>query len=344
MFSRLLHSDVPAKECKSWANGTSHLENHCHANDTHQHSDYWKQRRQLVKAQKEAGQGSNNTNDSNHLAANLKYGPGPFPPTDTRAAQDPNLTQCRKCQYYNRFFHRNFTRYKRLHPTGFLDWCMKCGRVASHRDFAKQQREPIMEQPGDVCLGKKLVSFRIKPHDPRVMKRYQDSWEEHEDEWTFDEDEMREDLFQHRFGERPTLAMILQSIPIVKEDDMPIDGSTYLYPSRYEYSYASTYTNSAADRMYEDHCGPKKDLFQYWLHDDWLHDEEENKVASADETEGIILEKSVDILLFRQLRHFERHGYCARQAPTKTNNGKKSLLSYDITAKWDKENQVGVSC
>jgi hypothetical protein len=262
---------------------------------------------------------------------------GPFPPGDAVAAQDPNLTKCRKCGYFNRFFHRNFTKYRRLHPTGFLDWCHCCGVVSHENDFAKVQATNIFtEQGGDVCLGTKQISFSIFAHDPRVMSRYKDQWKKHEHEWVYDEAEMQHDLFRHRFGERPTLDMILESIPILEHHEIPKDGCTYAQPPAIEL-YVARHHQTASDRLYEEYCGPRHDLLAYWRHGGSF-----TSIASADETEGIHLKSSVDIVLFRQLRLFEADGFCRRKAPTPNSPGKKSLLSYDIKARWDKKNQVGV--
>jgi len=124
-----------------------------------------------------------------------KTGPGPFSPSDTVAQSDQNLTACRRCGWFNRFFHRNFRYYTRLHPTGFLDWCQACGRVASAKDFGKNQSEPYQPRAtgGDVLLGTREIPFPIFAHDPRKMYQYADKWKS--EQWEYNEAEMKYDVF-----------------------------------------------------------------------------------------------------------------------------------------------------
>jgi len=58
------------------------------------------------------------------------------------------------------------------------------------------------------------------------MERFRDRWKQHEggQGWTYDERKMEEELFEHRFGKRPTLEMIAESIPVMEEDKIPDDG------------------------------------------------------------------------------------------------------------------------
>ena len=282
---------------------------------------------------------NNNTNNNNNLYLGpLAHGPGPFAPDDQRALQDPNLTECRKCGWYNRFFHRNFCHFKSLHPVGFLDWCHKCGRVASEKDFGKVQAEPFEPQQGDVFLGTKKVTFRIKAHDPREMEKYDDSWlsaaEDHP-EWQFIEEEMREDLFRHRFGERPTLRMILASISILKESDMPVDGGFEMDRDAGTYMYAIDMRGDYNDRV--------GNIFSYWKmpRPSFMKTDAENALPSADECSGIFLDNPNHLTLLQQLAYFEAEGWCKRRHATKHTEGKKSVLSYHIDAEWDKQSQKG---
>jgi hypothetical protein len=90
-------------------------------------------------------------------------GVGPFEPDNELAANDPHLTKCRKCGWYHKYAHKNFTGIDQeivitgedlgLHPVGFLDWCHSCGRVVSENDFGKVQARPYVRKPGGIFLG-----------------------------------------------------------------------------------------------------------------------------------------------------------------------------------------------
>ena len=339
------------------------LSNHCNAHDSNSRAKYWKTKREAAKAaaalnnnannntnnnngalvaHNSSSSSSNNNNNNNNLYQGpLAYGPGPFAPDDQSALQDPNLTECRKCGWHNRFFHRNFCHFKSSHPVGFLDWCHKCGRVASEKDFGKVQAEPCKPQQGDVFLGTKQVTFRIKAHDPREMERYDDSWlsaGEDQPEWQFSEEDMREDLFRHRFGEHPTLRMILASISILKESDLPVDGGFELGRNIGAHMYAIDLRGDYNDRV--------GDIFSYWKTPklqnlSYPQTDAENASASADECSGIFLDNPHHLVLLQQLAYFEAEGWCKRRHATKNTEGKKSVLSYHINAEWDKQSQKG---
>lgn len=227
---------------------------------------------------------------------------------------------------------------------------MKCGRVASERDFGKVQSKPYQEQRDDVYLGRKTIPFRIVARDPRKMARYKDSWTQ--EGWTYDETEMREDLFRHRFGERPTAEMILASIPIVKEADMPKDGRflTNMMSFSSRAAYAGSSYKLVEQLAYDKkRCGPCRNRFFYWNFElpEGDHHEDKSKynlvLVSADETEGIMVEKPEDTVLLQQIAYFEAEGFCRRKWATSPTLEKTSLLSYDIAANWDSKTQTGVS-
>jgi hypothetical protein len=174
-----------------------------------------------------------------HVARNQEplrpraVGPGPFEPSHETACQDKDLTQCRKCQWYNRFppITRTTatTTADARRPTVFANhWCHACGRVASEGDLGKEQSKPYSTTAAlnDILLGTKTIHFSLHTHDPRQMNKFQKRWADNEfkPEWTFNEKEMEEELFRHRFGKRPTLRTILASIPVLPRDQIPKDG------------------------------------------------------------------------------------------------------------------------
>ena len=165
-------------------------------------------------------------------AAPTPQGDGPFEPDDVLAAQCRDLTQYRKCGWFNRFSHRNFrvqllshgrhgsrrTMSYAGHSVGSAeDWCHSCGRIASAKDFSKLQAKPYELKAGDIFLGERLIPFRIVAHDPRQLEQYQARWasqaEGSDPRWTFTEAEMEKDVFNHRFGKYPRIEVILESIP-----------------------------------------------------------------------------------------------------------------------------------
>ena len=292
----------------------------------------------------------NTTNATIHIRGKpFKAGAGPFEPTDAVAQSDPNLTQCRHCDWYNRFFHRNFRQYRKLHPVGFLDWCQSCGRVASEKDFGKKQSKAYNKRAsgGDVFLGERVIPFRLFCHDPRKMPRYADQWNKYgttnneEDEeantiaakWTYSESDMKADLFRHRFGKRPTARMVLESIPIVKPDKIPTTGAFYqrVEESKYE-KEPVTHDKRRKAEIYASRCG-RGNKYAYWQHaaNRGGYDD-----AAVDETEGVLLDDPNDVALFRELAHFESHGFCHDKK-----SDLKVMLPYDMTAKWNHETQTG---
>jgi len=270
----------------------------------------------------------------------LKDGAGPWPPTDAFAAADKNLTRCRKCGWFNRFFHRNFRHYQNLHPVGFLDWCHMCGRVANEKDFGKVQSERYVPQTGDIYLGERMVKFRIFTHDPRKMDKYAGGWinaanddDDDEDsttppEWTYNEAEMKKDLFDHRFGKRPTPQMIVDSVPVVAYDKIPSTGAFHLQPQKEWHNprkETMTTRQLEEENNYRVLCCPDSNKFHYWT--DRVSWSNEPDLPSVDETEGIILDNPRDIYIFRELAAF-------------VSTGTSSPL-FDLKAKWDGRTQIG---
>jgi hypothetical protein len=221
---------------------------------------------------------------------------GPFEPGNEAAGKDQDLTQCRKCQWYNRFPNITPETMENLRrPTVFVNhWCRACGRVASENDFGKEQSKPYYSNQGDIFLGTKTISFSLHTHDPRQMSKFRKRWADNKckPEWTFDETDMEEELFRHRLGKRPTLATILASIPVLPRDQIPLDGG--------------------------------------------LDQGAGYKVASASETQAIILDDTSDIVVLQEIqRNSVRFGGGPRYH--------LDPLGGDIVAHWDSEQRQGVS-
>jgi len=165
-------------------------------------------------------------NDASHPASK-----GPFKPDDAAAKKNKSLTKCRKCHYYNKFDHQNFTKVLqqnagKAHKTNPQDWCHACGRVASVKDFEKEKSVKYAVGVGDVLLGTKTIPFTVKAHDPRKFEDVSKYWKENEGspKWVYDEVEMENDFFRHRIGKQPTLFYILASIPVTEDDSLPEEG------------------------------------------------------------------------------------------------------------------------
>ena len=197
--------DKPAAQCKVWRkHGRKEMaNNHCCAT---QKLDFWRELRAKVSPGKPL------TIDWTKPREN--EGNGPFAPDYEGASSDTSLTKCRKCSWYSRLTKINEPGI----PMSCLDWCHKCGRVASEQDFGKVQADAYIPSATDVFLGEKTIPFRLQARDPREIDAFKKSWQEAgDDEWIYDEAEMEEDMFRHRFGERPTLTMIMASIPILSK-------------------------------------------------------------------------------------------------------------------------------
>jgi hypothetical protein len=88
-------------------------------------------------------------------------------------------------------------------PTVFVKhWCHACGRVASEAYLGKDQSHPYVSLLGDIRLGTKTIHFRLHSHDPRQMSKFEQNWADNKGkpEWTYNEQEMEEELFRHRFA------------------------------------------------------------------------------------------------------------------------------------------------
>jgi hypothetical protein len=158
---------------------------------------------------------------------------GPFDPKTTPdAIQDPSLSQCRHCSWYTRFS----TNHRRSSPSS-ADWCGACGRVALEKDLEKQQQQQASSTKAkgnnsnqvvdSYFFGQKDIPFRIKAHDPRLFDVYKKNWEDNNNnnnntsEWKYDAKEIEEETFLHRVGKAPKLAIFLQSVSFVNEENIP---------------------------------------------------------------------------------------------------------------------------
>lgn len=257
-------------------------------------------------------------------------GSAPYPPNNVAAQRCAELTKCQHCGWYNSFVHKNFkyirevesgqrigiskpsVKRNQINPTGPQDWCRACGRVASVRDYGKVQSKPFNEDSkdnvGSVLLGEKTIGFRLRAHDPRNMHVFRARWQQHEGEegWKNGDDvrAMEKELFQHRFGARPTLEMIFGSIPIYKEDKIPHDGNfQHQQQQSSEYDYDDTTTTTTHD---------------------W----------SASETEALLVEHKKDRALLCDLYDV---------APTfGLKQGTVPLVDGDIRANWNAKARKGV--
>jgi hypothetical protein len=188
--------DKPAAACKVWRK-PGHYEltqTHCCAS---QADPLWIQERDRISL--------------GDRISPVKVGDGPFAPDDQVARHDSALTKCRHCGWFSRLGGSLL----QPRPTGCHDWCHKCGRIASVTDLGKANKGiRYTSTATDLALGEKVIPFRLRAHDPRKFDAYKQSWEENN--WTYSEADMEEELFLHRFGDRPTLNMILASLPILK--------------------------------------------------------------------------------------------------------------------------------
>lgn len=336
--------DKPASECTSWGTaGQANYSSHCHASDTGNDARIWKNKRNNAKNGGAAAMRLPPQPPRRPLIAAPRtqgpHGSGPFPPDNTLAASSRNLTQCRKCGWYNRFPHRNFTAnahdYSWMHksnPVGHLDWCHSCGRIASVRDFGKVQSRPYSRTTGDVFLGEKVIPFTIVAHDPRQMEKYKDQYEANEGtdpKWTFSEQEAEEDFFRHRLGEYPRIEMILESISVL--DKIPKNTSN-AEKETFKIHYTSDFEKDGTD-------DPGYDPDNY--DEDGYREETLSFDVNPDECEAIVLENPGDVALFEEL-----HGFGTIAAKKHKRDERRAITPYlggDIVAKWNRQNQSGVS-
>ena len=123
--------------------------------------------------------------------------------------------------------------------------------MADERDLSKAQSLPF-EEENAILLGTRSVKFRLKAHDPREMEKYEDNWRQYEGSpgWKYDEDDLEEELFQHRFGPRPCLSMILASIPPDNDLDLvPSDGNFHLDDFLENFCYDNDFSATETEAM-----------------------------------------------------------------------------------------------
>jgi hypothetical protein len=228
--------DCPVKDCNQWLpQGTtrgSMRDTHCCASDK---STQWTRLRSTCKHNKATGKpnsnelgesfgnrSSNGFSPENEITARAAYvrqalrgQPGPFAPEDnTDAGLDETLTKCRKCGWYSRI-QRHTSQPSRK------NYCHQCGRVASERDFDKEQASQHKPQATDCYLGKKVIPFRILARDPRSLDGYRRNWERADttsQEWTYNEVEMEADAFRHRLGTHPRIDLVLKRIIYLSDE------------------------------------------------------------------------------------------------------------------------------
>jgi hypothetical protein len=202
--------DVKAPECKEW-------KTHCFATDQGHRASYWRNQRALHK-NPAAEQANATTILGYRMYEDAMYDNIPKP-----------NTQCRHCDWSG---------WLKISPknAGSYDWCRDCGRVASVSSLGKEQSQPLNPKDEiDILLGAKTIPFRLKTRDPRKMDQYKQKWEENQGmpEWEYNQTDMEEETFQHRFGKRPSLEMIFSSIPILQEDKLPDDARSTLSSDYY---------------------------------------------------------------------------------------------------------------
>jgi len=285
--------DKPISECENWKSVPCNIYDHCHASDKGLYSSYYISLRKSHKRSNaispsppiRTAPSLSTENASLELDPfqrimkerlyTLNYNKGPFKPDDVPYSARRNVTKCRKCGWYSLFDHWNYTRqvnpYEKTaaYPACPSDWCHACGRVASKKDFGKRQSIPYKPVVGDVLLGTKDISFKIKAHDPRKIQSFSKYWEENKGSpnWEYNEAEMENDFFRHRIGKHPDIEMILHSIPVTKIDGIPESGS-----------YVKGLTNQTNE-------------------------------PSISETEALILDRQSDLNLLRELLAFAQNGF-----------------------------------
>lgn len=266
--------DKPASDCNKWApaergslmNDTAH----CMAVDKGADAATWKRMRERVK----------NPNTSFITRPPqfdiLRLGMGEsnpasqtLPPDHVFASTNGNFTKCRKCSWYTRIDIRIAALSNSAVPPSCDQWCKKCGRVASDK-FMTRKMEPYKRMPLDVLLGQKEITFTMHAHDPRKMKDYQKSWEENGETWTYNEADMQDDAFRHRFGNFVLPGHILRNVSVLPVEKIPIDGS-FESPRSFGYSRDST-------------------------------------EVSISETEAVVLDSQEDLVFLRELDLFDSFG------------------------------------
>jgi len=127
--------------------------------------------------------------------------------------------------------------------------------------------------------------------------------------------------------------MVLQSIPVSnKSEDAPKTGSCSLDHTDFETEYlvhfpADHVEHQEFSTFKRQFC--RRNLFSYWRSGATVGE------VSADETDGIVLQNASDVALIREIAHFEGHKLCDADL------GRRCLLPYNMTAKWDAQSQKG---
>mmetsp|Transcript_10273 Transcript_10273/g.14525 ORF Transcript_10273/g.14525 Transcript_10273/m.14525 type:complete len:1332 (+) Transcript_10273:110-4105(+) len=259
--------------------------------------------------------------DGNEISPTTNRPPGPFKPDDPIVNTDKTLTKCRKCGWFTRFFHKNFTECKTVYrtnsrgrtvpkretlfnPIGEKDWCHACGRVCSERDFGKKQSSVYEPVEGAYNLGTKYISFRIKPHDPRKIEPFDKNWNANANEpgWVYDSAEMKEEMFRHRIGKLPLTSLLLESIPVLEESKIPDSGSVELNGD----SYVPPWIMKADEQF------------------------------AANETQSILLGSRNDRALLEVL-----HLFNIGQESGTYSNSYCDVLRGNIEASWDRKDEIG---
>jgi hypothetical protein len=153
------------------------------------------------------------------------------------------------------------------------------------------------------------MPFRIKVHDPRKTKPFQKQWAS-SPEWVYDEAEMEEDMFRHRFGTYPSLHNILNTIQVWRDDD--------------------------DDETRKDGEEEEEDDDESFAHGSDDEDENEyNAALSFGYTDVILMEKHDRVVLL-ELQKFDSVGIPGSKQD-------KVRVAGDITALWNKNERRGVS-
>jgi hypothetical protein len=276
--------DKPAKECTQWF-----VANHCMATNSGPNAAMWNRLRQQAKSR------------SNHVVPTA-YATG-LATVPVSATVNP---ACRRCG------ELSGTDQNQESVPSCFDWCRSCGRIASDLHFGKMQAAPYQRHATDVFLGEKIVPFRLKAHDPREFETFK--WAQKEGtnaKWIYNAAEMESDVFRHRLGQYPLLEMILASVPIVAEDQIPKTG--FIPGERHDKERAPWSMFGMSGNS----------------------DPEDKFRVSADETDGVILSSPSDLRLLEELASFGSIGYHTKNycAP----------LDGEIIAEWNPQARTGVS-
>ena len=160
------------------------------------------------------------------------------------------------------------------------------------------------------------MSFRLIPHDPRQMAKCKKSWADNAGKrnWKYDPAEMEEDLYHHRLGKNPALEMIVQSIPIFDEKDIPKTGSL----QKKKTGYVSSREEYCTDRVQ----GTANDV-------------------SADETEAVIMQDDNDKAVLLELFRGNASVAMTEEAVCVAVGTSTRHVSGSITSTWNRKTRTG---